>query len=92
MGFLQKLGFGLKKSSNQITSGITDIFTKKKLDSATLEELEELLISADLGVSAAARIVNEFARQNKIKTLRKQKFAQPWLNKSGKLLPHVNSR
>ena len=69
MGFLQKLGFGLKKSSNQITSGITDIFTKKKLDSATLEELEELLISADLGVSAAARIVNEFARQKQDKDI-----------------------
>ncbi len=69
MGFLQKLGFGLKKSSNQITSGITDIFTKKKLDSATLEELEELLISADLGVSAAAHIVNEFARQKQDKDI-----------------------
>ena len=69
MGFLQKLGFGLKKSSNQITSGITDIFTKKKLDSTTLEELEELLIRADLGVDAAARIVGEFARQKQDKDI-----------------------
>lgn len=69
MGFLQKLGFGLKKSSTQITTGLSDIFTKKKLDSATLEELEELLIGADLGVSAAMHIVGEFARQKQDKDI-----------------------
>lgn len=61
MSFWQKLGLGLKKTSNNITTGITDIFTKKKLDSQTLEELEELLISADFGVSTAARIISKFA-------------------------------
>ena len=41
MSFWEKLGLGLKKSSAKISSGISDIFTKKKLDSSTLEELEE---------------------------------------------------
>lgn len=63
MSFWEKLGLGLKKSSAKISNGISDIFTKKKLDSATLEELEELLITADLGVSSAQKIINEFAGQ-----------------------------
>lgn len=63
MNFLQKIGFGLKKTSDKISTGISDIFAKKKLDSQTLEELEELLISSDLGVQAASRIINEFSTQ-----------------------------
>ena len=60
--WLNKLGLGLKKSSDKITSGITDIFTKKKLDSEILEELEELLISADLGIKTSTNIVSDFAK------------------------------
>ena len=62
VNFFQKLGLGLKKSSVKITSGISDIFTKKKIDSQTLDELEELLISADLGVKASSHIISEFAK------------------------------
>ena len=43
--FLQKLGFGLKKSSAKLTGGISSIFTKRRVDAQTLDELEELLIS-----------------------------------------------
>ncbi len=62
MSFFKKLGLGLKKSSAQITIGITDIFTKKKIDNETLEELEELLISSDLGIKASTRIIGEFSK------------------------------
>lgn len=61
MGFLQKLGIGLKKTSNKIGGGISDIFTKKKVDEQTLEELEELLITADMGVKASGKIIAKFA-------------------------------
>ena len=61
MSFWEKLGLGLKKSSAKITTGISDIFTKKKLDAATLEELEELLLTADLGVQACSKIMQNFA-------------------------------
>jgi fused signal recognition particle receptor len=47
---------GLTRSTKTLSEGITGIFTKKKLDGATLEELEELLISADLGLDAAASV------------------------------------
>lgn len=67
MSFWEKLGLGLKKSSNKISNGISDIFTKKKLDSETLDELEELLLTADMGVASSQRIIAEFAKQKQDK-------------------------
>jgi len=52
----QRLRQGLARSSSSITGAITDLVTKRKLDAAMVEELEEVLIRADLGVAAAARI------------------------------------
>lgn len=60
--WLQKLGLGLKKSSSRLSSGISDIFTKRKIDDATLEELEELLITSDMGVKASSKIVDSLSR------------------------------
>lgn len=57
-----KLKDGLSKTSNQLNDGIASIFTKRKLDDESLEELEELLIRADLGAKVAARIVADFAK------------------------------
>ncbi len=61
-GWFRKLTDGLKRSSNKISSGISDIFTKRKLDDDVVEELEELLITSDLGVSTAARIAANIAK------------------------------
>jgi len=47
---------GLARSTRNLSDGITGIFTKRKLDAATLDELEELLIAADLGLEASAAI------------------------------------
>lgn len=52
----QRLRAGLSRSSGRLSQGISDIFTKRKLDAATLEELEDLLIQSDLGLPLAARI------------------------------------
>jgi fused signal recognition particle receptor len=52
----QRLSGGLKRTSASIGTAISDIVSKRKLDAATIEELEELLIRADLGVDTAARI------------------------------------
>ena len=62
-GWLAKLGLGLKKSSQKISLGISDIFTKKRIDAETLAELEDLLISADMGVKASAKIVAAFGKK-----------------------------
>lgn len=52
----QRMKEGLTRSTKSLSDGVTGIFTKRKLDAATLEELEELLISADLGLDAAAAV------------------------------------
>jgi fused signal recognition particle receptor len=56
-GWLSRLTLGLSKSSKSITSSITSIFTKRKLDASTLEELEDVLIQADLGIAVSERII-----------------------------------
>lgn len=61
-GFFGRLKAGLARSTAKLTDAIGSVFTKRKLDDAALEELEETLIAADLGVSAAGRIVESFRR------------------------------
>ncbi|PWV98297.1 signal recognition particle-docking protein FtsY [Hoeflea marina] len=55
-GWWQKLRQGLSRSSSQLTGQVTSIFTKRKLDDDTLQDLEDVLIQADLGVETAMRI------------------------------------
>jgi fused signal recognition particle receptor len=62
MNFLSKLKSGLSKTSGKLSGRITGIFTKRKLDNASLEELEELLIEADLGAPLAAELTAEFSK------------------------------
>ncbi|MGF7172799.1 signal recognition particle-docking protein FtsY [Azospirillum doebereinerae] len=61
-GWFSRLKEGLAKSSSKLTDGITGIFTKRKLDDEALEELEDLLITADLGPATAAKVTAELAR------------------------------
>ncbi len=57
-----RLTGGLKRSSDQLTGSIANVFTKKKLDAATLDELEEVLIQADLGMETATAITETLRR------------------------------
>ncbi|SDU39656.1 signal recognition particle-docking protein FtsY [Stappia sp. ES.058] len=59
--WLSRLKAGLSRSSSSLTSGITALFTKRKLDAATLEDLEDLLIQADLGVDTAMAITERIS-------------------------------
>jgi fused signal recognition particle receptor len=54
--FWKRLTQGLTKTASGLSTGITELFTKRKLDAGTLEDLEDVLIRADLGVETAARI------------------------------------
>ena len=56
-GWFSRLSEGLSKSSRSITGSLSAIFTKKKLDKATLQDLEDVLLQADLGLPMAERIV-----------------------------------
>ncbi len=61
-GWLQRLKDGLTKTSSKLSDGITGLFTKRKLDAATLDDLEDLLIQADLGVETAQRITGAISK------------------------------
>jgi len=60
--WFQRLKAGLTKSSSRLSQNIAGIFTKRKLDAATLEELEDTLIQADLGVETSMRITEALAQ------------------------------
>ena len=62
-GWLQRLSFGLARSTAKITEGIATVLVKRRLDWDTLGELEEQLIAADLGPATAARLIEEFAEE-----------------------------
>ena len=61
-GWFSRLKAGLARSTAKLTESVTAVFTKRKLDDAALEELEETLIAADLGVAASQRIVEGFRK------------------------------
>lgn len=61
-GFFTRLKSGLSRSAEKLGSGIAAAFTKRKLDDAALEELEEMLIAADLGAAVASRVIGNFRR------------------------------
>ncbi|WP_159952757.1 signal recognition particle-docking protein FtsY [Rhizobium sp. 18065] len=61
--WFQRLTAGLFRTSSQLTSQITALFTKRKLDEETLEELEDLLIQADLGVETALRVTDTLSSE-----------------------------
>jgi len=60
--WLQRLSGGLARSSRELTNSIAGVFTKRKLDEETLEELEEVLLRADLGMETAIRITGALAQ------------------------------
>ncbi len=65
----QRLSAGLKRTSNSIGGAISDLVTKRKLDGATIEELEEVLIRADLGLATAAKVAEAVAEGRYDKTV-----------------------
>lgn len=62
-GWISRLGKGLSKSTNRLGQGISDIFTKRKLDADSLQDLEDLLITSDLGPKTAADVIEQFSAQ-----------------------------
>jgi fused signal recognition particle receptor len=60
--WLGRLKAGLTKSSSRIGGGIADIFRKRRLDDVALQDLEDLLITSDLGPGAAARLAGNLAK------------------------------
>lgn len=61
-GFFSRITEGLRKSSSRVSDSVTTLFNKRKLDAEALEELEDLLISSDLGVAPAMRVTEMLAK------------------------------
>tara|TARA_B100000579_G_C22780608_1_gene829086 strand:+ start:1292 stop:1483 length:192 start_codon:yes stop_codon:yes gene_type:complete len=59
--WIKNLKSGLTKSSEKITDGIKTIFKNKKIDKNTLMQLEEHLISSDLGANFSSKIIDEIS-------------------------------
>ena len=56
LSWWRRLSSGLKRTSNSLGTAVADLVTKRKLDRAMLEDIEDVLLRADLGTEVAARI------------------------------------
>ncbi len=68
-GWFSRLREGLAKSSSALGGGIAGIFTRRRLDEDTLQELEDILIQADLGIDMAERVIERLRRERFEKTV-----------------------
>ena len=60
MGLFDKFKIGLGKSSDGLSIGFKNIFSKKKIDESVLTEFEELIITSDAGVEVAKELRKDF--------------------------------
>ena len=58
-GWLQRLKTGLTKSREKISGRLTALFSRGKIDEALYEELEEILLGADVGVTATKKLIDD---------------------------------
>ena len=63
MGIFEKFKIGFKKSADNIASGIKEIIIKKEIDDKTLNEIEEFLISSDVGTDSASEIREKISQK-----------------------------
>ena len=56
MSIIEKFKFGFKKSANKISEGFKEIVINKEINDKKLDEIEEFLISADVGIEASSKI------------------------------------
>lgn len=61
LSWFERLRRGLARSSSSLSESIGGIFTKRKLDDDTLQDLEDVLIQADLGLETAMRVTDALA-------------------------------
>src|SRR6266851_3404670 len=61
-GWLGRLRAGMSRSSARLTEGINTIFLRRRLDDAALGELEDLLITSDMGIGVSGEVVAALRR------------------------------
>lgn len=88
-GWLSRLTKGLSRSSEALTENITKVFTDKKLDDDTLQDLEDVLLQADLGIETATKIIDTLADQKFGKTVTDQEVREIMAEEIEKILSPV---
>ena len=88
-GWFKRMRKGLARSSSNLTENITSVFTKKKLDEDTLQDLEDILIQADLGVDTAMNITDALASQRMGKDVTDEEVRQVMADEITKTLEPV---
>jgi len=61
-GFLDRISTGLSKSTSRMSDGVTTLFNKRKLDDDAVEDLQDLLITSDLGVGPAMMVTDRLSK------------------------------
>jgi fused signal recognition particle receptor len=89
LGFFSRLKEGLSRSTQKFSDSITTVFRKRRLDEEALEELEDLLISVDLGTEAAARVIAAFRRSRFGKEVTDEEIKQALAEEIGAILAPV---
>src|ERR1700752_2768606 len=87
--FFSRLKEGLSRSTQKISDSITAVFKKRRLDDEALEELEDLLISADLGTEVARKVIAAFRRTRFGKEVTDEEIKQALAEETAAILAPV---
>jgi fused signal recognition particle receptor len=91
-GWLARLKTGLGKTASRLSQGIAALVTKRRLDQAMLDELEETLIQADLGVATAAKLIERLRRERFDKDVTSDEVREAFAAAAAEILAPVASR
>lgn len=87
--WFQRMKDGLARSSKELTGNIAGVFTKRKLDEETLQDLEDVLIRADLGMETALRVTDALAASRYGKDVSDAEVRAIMATEVEKVLTHV---
>ena len=62
-GFFKRITAGLSKSTSLMTEQMSSLFNKRKLDNAALNDLEDILIQADLGLETSEKVISRLSKE-----------------------------
>ncbi|RWF85848.1 MAG: signal recognition particle-docking protein FtsY, partial [Mesorhizobium sp.] len=87
--WFQRMKEGLARSSRELSGNIAGVFTRRKLDEDTLQDLEDVLIRADLGMETALRITDSLAASRYGKDVSEAEVRAIMATEVEKVLTHV---
>ena len=91
-GWFARLKTGLGKTAARLTQGIAALVVKRRLDQAMLDELEETLIQADLGVATSAKLIERLKRERFEKDVTAEEVREAFAASVAEILAPVASR